>query len=241
MSELALVSDADVAEFEAVRPRLFGIAYRTVGGAAEAEDVVQDTWVRWHGTDRRAVRNAGAFLGTAATRLAINVVDSARVRHEAPTGSWLPEPLDLTSDPATAVERDDALASAAHTLLEKLSPTERAAYVLREAFDYPYRQIADVLELSEANARQLVTRARTRLAGERRLPVDDAEHGRLLAALTTASQTGDLTRLEQLFRTRPRGPRLTVLARIDPQVLASMKAGAISSSPRQLSATGSPA
>jgi RNA polymerase sigma-70 factor, ECF subfamily len=204
VSELATVSAADVAEFEAVRPRLFGIAYRIVGGAAEAEDVVQDTWVRWHGTDRRAVRNAGAFLGTAATRLAINVVDSARVRHETSTGAWMPEPSDPAADPSAAVERDEAFGSAVRTLLEKLSATERAAYVLREAFDYPYRQIADVLELSEANARQLVTRARSRLGGERRLPVNAGEHERLLTALTTASETGDLTQLEQVLRTHHR-------------------------------------
>ena len=108
------------------------------------------------------------------------------------------------------MERDEALAQAVRTLMEKLSATERAAYVLREAFDYPYRQIADILELSEANARQLVARARTRLSSERRLPVDGGEQQRLLAALTTASQTGDLTQLEQLLRTHQRKTRHAV-------------------------------
>ena len=193
------VSAADAATFEAVRPRLFGIAYRILGGAAEAEDVVQDTWIRWYGTDRRAVRNAAALLSTATTRLAINVADSARARHEAPTGAWLHEPVDLTADPTVGVERDEALELAVRTLLGKLSATERAVFVLREAFDYPYRQIADILGLSEANARQLLTRARARLSSERRLPVSTSEHRRLLAAITTAGQTGDLAPLERLL------------------------------------------
>ena len=192
-------SEADTAAFAAVRPRLFGIAYRIVNGAAEAEDVVQDTWLRWHGTDRRGVRNADAFLVTATRRLAINVVDSARARHEAPGGDWLPEPIDLTADPTVGVERDEAFELAVRTLLEKLSPTERAVFVLREAFDYPYRQIAEVLELSEVNARQLLVRARARLSSERRLPVSGGERRRLLAAFTTASQTGEVAPLEQLL------------------------------------------
>ena len=108
---------------------------------------------------------------TATKRLAINVTDSAHVRHEAIAGSWLPEPIDPTADPTAGVERDEALELAVRTLLEKLSPTERAVFVLREAFDYPYRQIAELLELSEVNARQLLVRARARLAAERRLPV----------------------------------------------------------------------
>jgi RNA polymerase sigma-70 factor (ECF subfamily) len=199
VSDRTSVSEADAATFEAVRPRLFGVAYRILGGAAEAEDVVQDTWIRWHGTDRRGVRDAGAFLATATTRLAINVAHSARARHEAAGGAWLPEAIDLTADPTVAVERDEALEFAVRTLLEKLSPTERAVLVLREAVDYPYRRIADVLELSEANARQLLVRARARLAGERRRPVSDREHRRLLAAVTTASQTGDVGPLERLL------------------------------------------
>ena len=187
MSDLSSVSEADAATFEAVRPRLFGVAYRILGGAAEAEDVVQDTWIRWHGADRREVRNAAAFLATASTRLAINVVDSARARHEAAGGAWLPEPIDLTADPTVGVERDEALELAVRTLSEKLSPTERAVFVLREAFDYPYRQIADILGLSEANARQLLVRARARLverassAGQRRrarMPAGRVHHRR---------------------------------------------------------------
>ena len=195
----ASVSEADAATFEAVRPRLFGVAYRILGGAAEAEDVVQDTWIRWHGTDRREVRDAAAFLTTATRRLAINVTDSARVRRETPGGDWLPEPIDRSADPTVGVERDEALELAVRRLLEKLSPTERAVFVLREAFDYPCRRIADILALSEANARQLLVRARARLRGERRLPVSGSAHQRLLAAFTTASQTGELAPLEELL------------------------------------------
>jgi len=196
---LVTVSEDDVATFEGVRPRLFGIACRVLGGAAEAEDVVQDAWIRWHGTSRREVRDAPAFLATATTRLAINVTQSARTRHEAPSDAWLPEPIDVAADPTIGVERDEELELAVRTLLEKLSPTERAVYVLREGFDYPYRQVADVLELSEANARQVLVRARARLGGERRRPVQRDEHRCLVAAFSAASQTGDLGQLEQLL------------------------------------------
>jgi RNA polymerase sigma-70 factor, ECF subfamily len=191
------VSAQDAAAFEAVRPRLFGVAYRILGGAAEAEEVVQDTWIRWHGTDRRAVRNATAFLTTASARLALNIADSARVRHEAANG-WMPEPIDAGADPTVAVEDDEALELAVRTLSERLSPTERAVFVLREAFDYPYRQVADVLGLSEANARQLLVRARARLASGRRAAAG-GDHRRLLAAFTAAADTGDLAPLEDLL------------------------------------------
>jgi len=193
------VSEADAATFEVVRPRLFGIACRVLGGRTEAEDLVQDTWIRWHRTNRREVRNSDAFLTTATTRLAINAADSARARHEAPSGASLPEPIDPSADPTVAVERDEELELAVRTLLEKLSPSERAVLVLRDAFDYPYRQISDVLELSEANARQLLVRARARLCSERRRPVSGSEHRRLLAAFTTASESADLAQLERLL------------------------------------------
>ena len=199
MSDRATVSEADAATFEAVRPRLFGIAYRILGGAAEAEDVVQDTWIRWHRTDRRRVRNPAAFLTTATARLAINVSDSARARHETPGSAWLQEPIDRTADPSIGVGRDEAVELAVHTLLETLTATERAVFVLREAFDYPYRQIADLLELSEANARQLLIRARGRLSVERRPPVNGIEQHRLRQAFAAASQTGDLAPLERLL------------------------------------------
>jgi RNA polymerase sigma-70 factor, ECF subfamily len=193
------VSEADAASFQIVRPRLFGIAYRVLGSAAEADDVVQETWIRWQGTDRTKVRDAAAFLATTTTRLAINVSQSAHARRETHIGLPLLDRVDAAANPSLDAERGDALESAVHMLLQKLSPAERAAYVLREAFDYPYRHISQVLALSEANARQLVTRARRRLSGDHRRPVGPIEHARLVDAFVAAAQTGDLATLEQLL------------------------------------------
>jgi RNA polymerase sigma-70 factor (ECF subfamily) len=185
--------------FEAVRPRLFGIAYRTLESAADADDVVQDTWIRWQGTDRDRVRDAAAFLATTTKRVALNVAQSARVRRETSIDPWHAEPVDIQADPTLRAERREALEVAMRMLMEKLSPSERAAYLLREAFDYPYRQISDVLATSEANARQLVTRARLHLASEPRRQVSAAEQQRFIDAFVDAAQTGDLTTLEQLL------------------------------------------
>lgn len=193
------LSDADAASFHTVRPRLFGIAYRVLGSATEADDVVQDTWIRWQGTDRSKVRDAAAFLATTTTRLAINVGQSARARHETSIGPQPVEPIDSGADPSLGAEQREALELAVRALLEKLSATERAVYVLREVFDYPYRQIAQLLALSEVNARQLVTRARRGLSGEHRRPVGTAEQQRLLDAFDAAAQTGDIATLEQLL------------------------------------------
>jgi DNA-directed RNA polymerase specialized sigma24 family protein len=121
--------------FLSVRARLFGIAYRILKSAAEAEDIVQDVWIRWQTTDRSAVRDAAAFLSTMTTRLAINVIQSARSSRETSVESSLREPVDACPDPQKEAERSEALRSAVLVLLEKLSPAERAAYVLREAFD----------------------------------------------------------------------------------------------------------
>ncbi|MDY7086046.1 MAG: sigma factor, partial [Actinomycetota bacterium] len=118
--------------FTQVRPRLFGIAYRMLGSATEAEDLVQDVWLRWQAYDRGTVENPGAFLATTTTRLAINNLQSARVRRETYIGPWLPEPVDTSADPYLGAETGNALEFAVLLLLEKLTPTERAAYVLRE-------------------------------------------------------------------------------------------------------------
>ena len=193
------VSHADVASFHTARPRLFGIAYRVLGSANEADDVVQDAWIRWQGTDRSKVRDATAFLATTTTRLAINVGESARVRHETAVGPPPVELVDTGADPSRSAEQRDALELAVRTLLEKLSPTERAVLVLREAFDYPYRQIGELLALSELNARQLGIRARRRLCHEHGRPVGPAEQRRLLDAFVAAAQTGDLASLERLL------------------------------------------
>ncbi|WP_374009213.1 RNA polymerase sigma-70 factor [Leifsonia sp. LS-T14] len=192
--------DAAAETFAAVRPRLFGIAYRMLGTVTDAEDIVQDTWERWQNTDRSAVREPAAFLATATTRLAINQAQSARVRRETYVGPWLPEPVDTSADPLLGAERGEALEFAVLVLLEKLTPTERAAYVLREAFDYPYPQIAEIIQGSEASARQLVSRARKHLAEERHVrEVDHQEQRRMLEAFLEAAQSGDIGELERIF------------------------------------------
>src|SRR5215471_8348254 len=191
--------DDGLSAFVRVRARLFGIAYRMLGSAAEADDVVQDVWLRWQSTDRSVVENPPAYLATTTTRLCINLIQSAHSRRETYTGTWLPEPVDTSSDPALGAERGEALKLAVQELLEKLSPTERAAYVLREAFDYPYRQIADILQMEEANTRQLVSRARKHIADGRRTPVSSDEQRRFLEAFIGAAQKGDLAGLEGLF------------------------------------------
>jgi RNA polymerase sigma-70 factor (TIGR02957 family) len=185
--------------FTGVRPRLFGIAYRMLGSASQAEDLVQDVWLRWQTTDRSVVHNPGAFLATTATRLAINELQSARARRETYIGPWLPEPVDTSADPFLGAERGEALELAVLMLMEKLTPQERAAYVLREAFDYPYPQIADILQSTEPAVRQLVSRARKHVAGERKIPVPESAQRELLARFLAAARTGDLAGLEQLF------------------------------------------
>ncbi|MGX5680228.1 RNA polymerase sigma-70 factor [Schumannella luteola] len=187
---------ASVEVFEQQRSRMFGIAYRMLGSAAEAEDVVQDAWLRWQGTTE-PVDNPRAFLATVVTRLCLNALDSARARRETYIGPWLPEPVDTSADPLLGAERAEALSLAALLLLERLTPAERAAYVLHEAFDYPFRQIAEVLEVSEANARQLGSRARKHLDSERRAEVSPADRERLLGALLAAMRSGDVAALEQ--------------------------------------------
>ena len=161
-------SDHGLDDFLLARPRLFGIAYRILGSAVEAEDVVQDTWLRWQNTDRAQIHEPAAFLTTVTTRLAINLAQSARVRRESYVGPWLPEPVDTTQDPHLGAERAEAVELAVLLLMEKLKPVERAAYVLREAFDYPYQRVADILETSDENDRQLVSRARKQLGAERK-------------------------------------------------------------------------
>ena len=220
--------DDGLAAFMGVRPRLFGIAYRMLGSAAEAEDVVQDVWVRWQTADRSLVRDTAAFLATTTTRLAINVMQSARSRRESDVGPWLPEPVDTSADPELGTERGEGLKAGILVLLQKLAPTERAAYILREAFDYTYRDIAHALRLAEANARQVVTRARQHLAdpstgsgSSRAKPRDDGrkmstnstEQRRLSEALIAAAQNGDVASLEETLcsgcwavSTRPRVP-----------------------------------
>lgn len=153
--------------FVPLRPRLFGIAYRMLGSAAEAEDITQEVWLRWQSANRGTVENPAAYLATTTTRLCINLLESAYIRRETNIPTWSTEPADTRIDPGSSAERAEAWKLAVQLLLKKLSPIERAAFVMREAFDCPYRQIADTLQIQEANARQLVTRARKRISDVR--------------------------------------------------------------------------
>ena len=191
--------DDGLSAFAPVRPRLFGIAYRMLGSAAEAEEVVQDVWIRWQSTNRNVVENPPAFLATTTTRLCINQAQSGHSRRETYIRTCLPEAVDTSSDPALGAERGEALRLAVFVLLEKLSPRERSAYILHEAFDYSYRQIADILRIQEANARQLVSRARKHIADGRRTPVYARQQRRLLDVFVAAARDGDMAGLEGLF------------------------------------------
>jgi RNA polymerase sigma-70 factor (ECF subfamily) len=191
--------DSATEMFLGSRSRLFGIAYRMLGTVAEAEDVVQETWLRWQTTDRSAVMEPVGYLVSVTTRIAINIAQSARSRRETYIGPWLPEPVDTSADPTLGAERGEALELAVLLLLEKLLPTERAAYVLREAFEYSHRQIAVVLDMTESNVRQIVTRARKHIAGDRRAPAKKSEQERLLRAFLTAARQGELSALERLL------------------------------------------
>ncbi|TQM36940.1 sigma-70 family RNA polymerase sigma factor [Pseudonocardia cypriaca] len=197
--DIASATAEEAADFQSVRPRLFGIAYRLLGRVADAEDVVQDVWVRWQGADRAQVHDRVAFLVKITTRLALNVAVSARARREVSVDSWLPARISTTEDPTVAAERSADLEQGVLLLLERLSPVERAVFVLREAFDYPFRDIAEALGISEANARQLGRRARMHLAEARHAPVHRVARDRFLRAFLDAAQAGAVARLEQLL------------------------------------------
>jgi RNA polymerase sigma-70 factor (ECF subfamily) len=191
--------ESATATFLACRPKLFGVAYRMLGTVVEAEDIVQEAWLRWQAADRTVVLEPVAYLVSVTTRIAINVAQSAHSRRQTYIGPWLPEPVDTRSDPMLGAERGEALELAVMLLLEKLPATERAAYVLREAFDYSHREIADVLGITESNTRQIVTRARQHIANSRRSPAGREERERLLHAFLEAAQRGELEGLERLL------------------------------------------
>jgi RNA polymerase sigma factor (sigma-70 family) len=186
--------------FVRARPRLLKIAYRILRDMSDAEDVVQEAWLRWQTTDRTLVLSPPALLATTTTRLAINVLQSARRRRELSASPWLPEPGDTGVDPETAAEQLEAVEQALLLLMERLTPTERAAFILREGLGYPYRQASEVLHLGVANVRQLVKRAHQRLAtNQRRRQVDSEAHRRLVRAFLAAAQVGNLTGIEELL------------------------------------------
>ena len=167
-SDRALPPDQSLADaartFAEIRPRLLAIAVRILGRRAEADDIVQDVWVRWQRCDRDAVVNPTAFLVTVTTRLALNLCQSARSRHETYVSEHLPEPTAPEVDPGRRAEMDEELDVGIDLLRATLCPAERAAFVLRVAFDFPYSEIAQKLQLTESNARQVFSRARRHMA-----------------------------------------------------------------------------
>ncbi|MFI7385830.1 RNA polymerase sigma-70 factor [Streptomyces sp. NPDC049813] len=188
-------------EFESHRPRMFGLAYRLLGSAEEAQDAVQDAYLRLSATEPGSVGHLGGWLAKVVTNLCLNRLTSARARRERYAGPWLPEPV-LTSDgtlgPLESAERRDSVSCALLLLLERLTPTERAVYVLREAFAYGYREIAGVLGLGEANCRQLYRRAAARVAApEPRFEASPGVHHALVEAFVAAARAGDLAALEK--------------------------------------------
>ncbi|BAU87692.1 RNA polymerase sigma factor [Streptomyces laurentii] len=192
----AVSLDEAVSVFVALRPRLFAIAYRMLGSAAEAEDVVQDVWMRWQRTDRSAVVSPAAFLSRATTRLSINVTQSAWSRRRQHLDPLLPEPVDPGADPEARVQRAEELDHALLLVLGNLTPAEQAVYILREAFDYTYADIAERLRLSPVNVRKIASRARMRLRAAPRETVATREHRRLRAAFVAAARDGDIASLE---------------------------------------------
>ena len=196
MSELA-------EDFEAQRPRLFWLAYRLLGSASEAEDAVQDAYLRLHAADPTRIESLPAWLTKAVTNLCLNWLTSARARREVYPGPWLPEPV-LTDDrilgPQETAEQRETVSIALLSLMERLNPNERATFVLREAFAYSHSEIAEILEMSEANARQLYRRARQRV-GEprRRFQPDLAQWRRLVDRFFTAASAGDVAGLVEIL------------------------------------------
>ena len=188
--------------FEAVRGRLFGLAYRMLGSRAEAEDIVQDAYLRWHQADRGRIDNFEAWLVTTTTRLAIDRLRRLKTEREAYVGPWLPEPI--LGGPAAPPDRQldlaDDLSMAFLMVLERLAPDERAAFLLHDVFDVDYPQIAGVLERSEAACRQVVHRARQRVRGDRRrFDVPETAKAALLQQFLSAVEARNEQRLLELF------------------------------------------
>ncbi|GAA3257959.1 RNA polymerase sigma-70 factor [Nonomuraea helvata] len=188
-------------QFEELRSLLFSIAYRILGSVSEAEDAVQETWLRFEATPTEP-RSAKAFLSATVTRISIDVLRSARVRREEYVGPWLPEPLlaDPYQDPERSAELADSLSMAALVLLERLSPLERAVFVLREVFDFGFPEIASAVGRSEAACRQLVVRARRHMAaGRPRFEADRKEREELASRFFDALREGDVAGLQTLL------------------------------------------
>ncbi|CAM5679430.1 DNA-directed RNA polymerase sigma-70 factor [Streptomyces avidinii] len=190
-----------IEEFEELRPLLFSIAYRILGSVGEAEDAVQETWLRFDGSATRPT-STKAFLSAAVTRLSIDVLRSARVRREEYVGPWFPEPLlsDPYQDPARAAELADSVSMAALLLLERLSPLERAVFLLREVFAFGYDEVAEAVGRSEAACRQLLVRARRHMeTGRPRFEADRRERQELATRFFDAMRGGDVSGLQELL------------------------------------------
>jgi RNA polymerase sigma-70 factor, ECF subfamily len=191
-----MADDELAAEFAKHRSALIGAAYRVVGSLSDAEDVVQETWLRWSAADREEVRDVRAYLIRIATRLALNRLRQQQARREQYVGPWLPEPIAAApagEDPAAVAEVADSVSMAMLVVLETLSPLERAAFVLREVFDLPFGEIAHTLGRSEAAVRQLTHRAREHVQARRpRQTVDKARHSEVTLQFLEATATGDL-------------------------------------------------
>jgi RNA polymerase sigma-70 factor, ECF subfamily len=188
------------AEYAELRPLLFSIAYRMVGSVGEAEDLVQEAFLRLHRREGEPVESARAWLTAVVTRLAIDHLRSARVQREAYVGPWLPEPIATDADPAVRAEQDDSLSIAFIAVLERLSPVERAVFLLREVFDYGYGEIAEIVGKSEDNCRQIFTRARRHVEAERpRFVVSRSEQEELTERFLAAAQNGDVDGLASLL------------------------------------------
>jgi RNA polymerase sigma-70 factor (ECF subfamily) len=188
-------------QFEELRPLLFSIAYRLLGSVAEAEDAVQETWLRYQATQTEPT-SPKAYLSAVVTRVAIDVLRSARVRREAYVGEWFPEPLltDPYEDPARSAELADSVSMAALLLLERLSPLERAVFVLRDVFGFGFPEVAAAVGRSEAACRQLAVRARRHMeVGRPRFEADDREREELAARFFDAIRDGDVDGLRELL------------------------------------------
>ena len=188
-------------EFEQLRPLLFSIAYRILGSVSEAEDAVQETWLRFESSSAQP-RSAKAFLSAAVTRISIDILRSARVRREEYVGQWFPEPLltDPYEDPERSAELADSVSMAALLLLERLSPLERAVFVLREVFGFGFPDVASAVGRSEAACRQLAVRARRHMdAGRPRFEADRRERETLAARFFGALSEGDVDGLRELL------------------------------------------
>jgi RNA polymerase sigma-70 factor (ECF subfamily) len=194
--------DEDARAFNGLRPRLQKIAYRMLGSVAEAEDIVQDVWLRWHATAREAIDNAEAWLVAVTTRMSIDRLRAAKIQREHYAGIWLPEPqmTDFPATPEEATERADDVSVAFLALLERLTPEARAAFLLREVFDADYDEVAQAIGKTEAACRQLVSRAKTQLRDERsRYVVPRETHLRLLRTFAQALQRGDFHAINALL------------------------------------------